>query len=97
MPMFIKMADSLALNEEVEKKIRTKLRADYSPRHVPDKLYQVDDIPYTLTRKKMEVPVKKILLGAAIDKAANRDAMANPSSLDYFAEYFRTQKDYSTE
>ena len=97
MPMFVKLADGLVLNEEIEKKIRSKLRADYSPRHVPDKLYQVDDIPYTLTRKKMEVPVKKILLGVPIDKAANRDAMANPSSLDYFVKYFRTQQDYSAE
>jgi acetoacetyl-CoA synthetase len=96
MPMFVKLTDGLTLNEEIEKKIRAKLRADYSPRHVPDKLYQVDDIPYTLTRKKMEVPVKKILMGVPIDKAANRDAMANPSSLDYFVEYFRTQKEYST-
>ena len=97
MPMFVKLAQGVELNEELEKKIRTKLRSDYSPRHVPDKLYVVDEIPYTLTRKKMEVPVKKILMGVPVDEAANRGAMANPESLDYFEEYFRSQKDYSTE
>jgi acetoacetyl-CoA synthetase len=95
MPMFVKLAEGAELNEELENKIRTKLRSDYSPRHVPDKLYQVDDIPYTLTRKKMEVPIKKILLGVPVDEAANRDAMANPGCLDYFVEFYREQKDYS--
>ena len=62
---------------------------------MPDKIYQVAAIPFTLTGKKMEVPVRKILMGVAPGKAANRDAVANPQALDYFAEYARTQKDYS--
>jgi len=62
---------------------------------VPDKIYQVPDIPMTLSGKKMEVPVRKILMGVAPEKAANRDTMPNPESLDYFIEYFRTQTDYS--
>jgi acetoacetyl-CoA synthetase len=95
MPLFVKLADGVTLDEDLEKKIKTKLRSDYSPRHVPDKIIPVADIPYTLTGKKMEVPVKKILLGREVDKAANRDAMANPGSMDIFVEYRENQDDYT--
>ncbi len=61
---------------------------------MPDKIYQVADVPYTLTGKRMEVPVRRILAGTAPAKAANRDAVANPAALDYFVEYARTQTDY---
>ena len=67
----------------------------YSPRHVPEKIYQVDDIPYTLTGKKMEVPVRKILMGVPEEKAANRNVMANPASLDYFIRFAEESADYS--
>jgi Acyl-coenzyme A synthetases/AMP-(fatty) acid ligases len=70
------------------------LRSEYTARHVPDKIIAVPAIPATLTGKKMEVPVRKILLGARPDDAANRNAMANPQALDAFAEYARTQQDY---
>jgi acetoacetyl-CoA synthetase len=70
------------------------MRAAYSPRHVPDKIYAVRDIPYTLTGKKMEVPVRRILMGVPVEKAANRAAMANVESLDEFVEYARAQDDY---
>ena len=62
---------------------------------MPDKIFQVNAIPYTLTGKKMEVPVRRILMGVPAEKAANRAAMANVQSLDYFVEYARTQRDYS--
>jgi acetoacetyl-CoA synthetase len=62
---------------------------------VPDKIYQVEGIPFTLTGKKMEVPVRKILMGVASEKAANRDAVANPQVLDYFIDYSKNQTDYS--
>ncbi|HEY6310663.1 MAG TPA: acetoacetate--CoA ligase, partial [Streptosporangiaceae bacterium] len=74
--------------------IAGRLRGQYTARHVPDRIIQVAAIPVTLTGKKMEVPVRKILMGAAPDQAANRNAMANPQSLDAFAEYARTQQDY---
>ena len=54
------------------------------------------DIPATLTGKKMKVPVRKILRGGPADEAANRNAMANPGSLDYFVQYALTQQDYPT-
>ncbi len=93
MPLFVKLADGLQLNEEIEARICRRLRSDYSPRHVPDRIYQVKEIPYTLTGKKMEIPVRKILLGSPPDLAANRSAMANPESLDFFVQFARERKD----
>ena len=97
MPLFVKLADGIKLDERVADTIRAKLRSEYSPRHVPDKIYQVDSIPHTLTGKKMEVPVRRILMGVPLEKAANRDAAANPHALDYFVQYAKTQKDYSLQ
>ena len=94
MPLFVKLQDGLTLNDEIKKKINAKLRADYSPRHVPDDIFQIDDVPYTLTGKKMEVPVRKILLGFPIEKSANKDAMSNPQSLDYFIKFKEAQAAY---
>ncbi len=95
MPLFVKLAGGTKLDAEFEERIRKKLRTDYSPRHVPDKIYQVDEIPMTLTGKKLEVPVRRILMGVAPEKAANRDAVANPHSLDFFVNYAARQSDYS--
>jgi acetoacetyl-CoA synthetase len=94
MPLFVKLRAGQALDEPTTEKIRATLRREYSPRHVPDKVYLVDDIPTTLTGKKLEVPVRRILMGVPIEKAANRDAVANPKSLDYFVQYAKTQRDY---
>jgi acetoacetyl-CoA synthetase len=94
MPLFVKLKDGLNLDEALQEKIRARMRQAYSARHVPDKIYQVSAIPYTLTGKKMEVPVRRILTGVPVEKAANRAAMANLESLDYFIEYARTQQDY---
>jgi acetoacetyl-CoA synthetase len=57
-------------------------------------MYQVDAIPYTLTGKKMEVPVRKILLGGAPEKAASRDAMMNPAAMEYFIRFAQESIDY---
>jgi acetoacetyl-CoA synthetase len=94
MPLFVKLADGIRLDARIEDKIRDRLRREYTPRHVPDRIVQVPEIPVTLTGKKLEVPVRKILLGAPADEAANRNAMANPFALDFFAEYAATQEDY---
>jgi acetoacetyl-CoA synthetase len=96
MPLFVQLADGLRLDDRIEDTIRERLRREYSPRHVPDRIVQVPEIPVTLTGKKMEVPVRRILLGAPADEAANRNAMANPASLDFFAAYTATQQDYRT-
>ena len=94
MPLFVRLADGLRLDDRIEDKIRDRLRREYTPRHVPDRIVQVPEIPVTLTGKKLEVPVRRILLGMPADEAANRNAMANPGSLDFFAAYAATQQDY---
>ena len=94
MPLFVKLHDGLELDEALVEKVRARMRKAYSARHVPDKIYQVAAIPYTLTGKKMEVPVRRILMGVPAEKAANRAAMANVESLDYFIRYAREQQDY---
>jgi acetoacetyl-CoA synthetase len=95
MPLFVKLNGGIRLDAELERKICDRLRREYTPRHVPDRVIQAPGIPVTLTRKKMEVPVRKILLGVPVEQAANRNAMANPDSLDFFVNYAMTQKDYS--
>ncbi len=95
MPLFVKLKNGVTLDEPLRDRIRATLRREYSPRHVPDKIYQVEAIPFTLTGKKMEVPVRKILMGVPPEKAANRDAVANPQALDYFIDYTKKQTDYS--
>ncbi len=94
MPLFVKLAPGVSL-EAVSDKIRETLRREYTARHVPDKIIAVPAIPMTLTRKKMEVPVRRILLGMAPAKAANTSAMADPRALDFFIDYAATQQDYS--
>ncbi len=94
MPLFVKLADGQVLDDLLREKIRGRLREEYTPRHVPDKIIAVPDIPVTLTGKKMEVPVRKILLGTPLEQAANANAMANPGSLAEFAGYARAQRDY---
>ncbi|MEQ8703466.1 MAG: acetoacetate--CoA ligase [Phaeodactylibacter sp.] len=87
MPLFVLMNEGAPLTEEVKKELNTTLRQTYSPRHVPDEIIAISDIPYTISGKKLEAPVKKILLGYPIEKAANPDAMRNPESLDFFVAF----------
>lgn len=87
MPLFVVMNEGEALTEEVVQQIKKVLRTEYSPRHVPDEIVPVEDIPYTISGKKLEAPVKKILLGVPVEKAANKGAMRNPDSLDFFVGF----------
>lgn len=95
MPLFVKLAPAASLDAALEQKIRDTLRREYTPRHVPDRIYATPAIPYTLTGKKMEVPVRRILMGMPVEKAANRSAMADPTALDFFIDYARRQQDYA--
>jgi acetoacetyl-CoA synthetase len=97
MPMFVKLAPGASLDASLIAKLAETLRREASPRHVPDKVYAVEEIPYTLTGKKLEVPVRKILMGFDLAKAVSRDAMMNPRALDYFIAFAREQRDYSIE
>jgi acetoacetyl-CoA synthetase len=87
MPLFVLMNEGAELTDEVKTTIKKTLRKDYSPRHVPDEIIVVEDIPYTISGKKLEAPVKKILMGMPIDKAANPDSMRNPESLGFFVQF----------
>ena len=80
---FLVLADGFEL-DAVEPELRKALRAELSPRHVPDRFLVVDDVPRTLTGKKCEVPVKRILAGMAAEKAVSREALRNPAALDPF-------------
>jgi acetoacetyl-CoA synthetase len=86
MPLFVVLSEEIPLDDELAKEIKQKIRRDVSPRHVPDAIYDVSQIPYTLSGKKMEVPVKRILLGEDPEKAANPGAMRNPESIQFFVD-----------
>jgi acetoacetyl-CoA synthetase len=90
MPLFVVLQPAAELDAELVDRIRQQIRTKASGRHVPDAVVQVSDIPRTLSGKKMEVPVRKLLLGAEPGKVASPDAMQNPSSLAFFVEYART-------
>lgn len=94
MPLFVKLAQGVQLDQALEDRIRGSLREDYTPRHVPDRIFQVPAIPMTRTGKKMEVPVRRLLMGVDPENAANRSAMSDPGALDFFINYVKQQRDY---
>jgi acetoacetyl-CoA synthetase len=87
MPLFVKTVPGCELDDALRAKIATKLRIECSPRHVPDEMHAAPAIPYTLTGKKMEVPIRRILAGAVPSKVASRDAMMDPSALDWYVAF----------
>jgi acetoacetyl-CoA synthetase len=86
MPLFVVLREDATLDETFKEKIRDRIRQDVSPRHVPDEIFPVPQIPRTLSGKKMEVPVRKILIGYPLEGAANLDAMRNPESIQFFVD-----------
>jgi acetoacetyl-CoA synthetase len=90
MPLFVVLQPGVALDAPLTERIRQQIRTKASGRHVPDAVVQVSEIPRTLSGKKMEVPVRKLLLGASLSQVASPDAMQNPRSLDFFATYAKT-------
>ena len=91
MPLFVVLRDGLVLDAALEARLREAIKRGLSARHVPDSIYQVQAIPRTLSGKKMELPVKKLLQGAAPDSVLKRDAMANADSVDWFVELAKTR------
>jgi acetoacetyl-CoA synthetase len=86
MPLFVVLRDGATLDEELERRIAARIRADCSPRHVPNAVYEIAEVPRTLSGKVLEVPVKRILTGEPPERAASRDSLANPAALDWFVE-----------
>ncbi|MQA75111.1 MAG: acetoacetate--CoA ligase [Solirubrobacterales bacterium] len=85
--LFVVIAPGAVLDNDLERRIRAQLRLLLSPRHVPDTIHAVDVVPRTLTGKKLEVPVKRIMLGAPAAEVASRDALADPGAIDAFVAY----------
>jgi acetoacetyl-CoA synthetase len=92
MPLFVVLREGASLDDALAECIRQAIRTTLSARHVPNAVIAVDEIPRTLTGKKMELPVKKLLLGMPVEKAANPDAMANPDSLEFFKAFARERE-----
>jgi acetoacetyl-CoA synthetase len=86
MPLFVVLEEGAELDEDLANRIKRSIRENASPRHVPDEVLAVPEVPRTLNGKKLEVPVKKILSGTPPEEAASRDSLSNPESLDRFAE-----------
>ncbi|MEM3335757.1 MAG: acetoacetate--CoA ligase, partial [Thermoplasmata archaeon] len=85
--LFVKMKEGEKLNDELRNKIRELLRKNCSPRHVPDKIIEVKDIPYTFNQKKVEIAVSNIVNGKPI---INKDTIVNPESLQYIEEAYNS-------
>ncbi|EAQ12723.1 acetoacetyl-CoA synthetase [Maritimibacter alkaliphilus HTCC2654] len=90
MPLFVQMANG-SLSDALKAEIARRLRSERSPRHVPDEIVEVPEIPTTLTGKKMEVPVRRMLLGENPEKVASKDATRNPAALDWFATFAQSR------
>ncbi len=90
MPLFIVLRDGQSLTPDLETRIKTAIRTELSPRLIPDKILAVQDIPRTLNGKKLELPIRKILLGANANQVLNLDALANPDSLGFFVDFAKT-------
>jgi acetoacetyl-CoA synthetase len=89
MVMFVVLSPGTVLDDELAARIKRRIREDCSPRHVPNDVLQIEEVPRTLSGKVLEVPVKRILMGAPPQQVLSADSLANPRSLDYFVELAR--------
>ncbi len=84
--LFVVLKSNAALNETLKETIKSEIKLKVSPRFVPNEIYEVTEIPKTFSGKKLEVPIRKILLGQPVEKVVNRGSVANPDSINYFIE-----------
>jgi acetoacetyl-CoA synthetase len=87
MPLFVVLREGAELDDEMRAEIVRRIREACSPRHVPDEIYAIPEVPRTLSNKVLEVPVKRILMGTPPEEAASRDSLANPAALDWFVDF----------
>ena len=87
MPLFVSLKPGLALDAAIKDKLNNAIKTALSPRFLPNAIFQVPEIPRTLSGKKQELPIKKLLLGQPLDKVVNKDAMANPACLDWYVAF----------
>jgi acetoacetyl-CoA synthetase len=91
MALFVVLREGAALHDDLRRALARRIREDCSPRHVPDDVFAVAEVPRTLSGKLLEVPVKRILSGTSPEQAASRDSLANPAALDWFVELGRAR------
>jgi acetoacetyl-CoA synthetase len=89
MPLFVVLQEGVELDEDLKSRIKGSIKDNTSPRHVPNEIFAVPEIPKTLNGKKLEVPVKKILSGTPPEEAASKESLSNPESLDRYVELAR--------
>jgi acetoacetyl-CoA synthetase len=89
MPLFVVLRPGLKLSPELQAELRQRIKLELSPRFVPDAIEQVAEVPRTLTGKKQELPIKKLMLGRKLAEVVNKDACANPGSFDWYEAYAR--------
>ncbi len=87
MPLFVVLADGLELDDALRDAIRTQIRTTFTPRHVPDEILQAPAIPRTLSGKKLEVPIKKLLMGEPVERVVNPGSLANPEALEFYVRF----------
>ncbi|HNP74033.1 MAG TPA: acetoacetate--CoA ligase [Kouleothrix sp.] len=87
MPLFVVLRAGASLDEGLRQRIRQALRQEVSPRHVPDEIVAIDEVPYTLSGKKLEVPIRRILLGHPVGVALSAGSLRNPAALDFFLRF----------
>ncbi|QHE74678.1 acetoacetate--CoA ligase [Hydrogenophaga sp. PBL-H3] len=87
MPLFVVLREGVVLDEATRQRITDSIRTALSPRFVPNDVFQVAEIPRTLSGKKQELPIKKLLLGQPLEKVINKEAMANPGCLDWYVDF----------
>jgi len=89
MPLFVVLRDGVELDDELRARIARQVRTDCSPRHVPNEVHRIAEVPRTLSGKVLEIPVKRILMGTPPEQVASRESLANPEALDWFVEFGR--------
>lgn len=96
MPLFVVLREGTVLDEALRRRINVRIREALTARHVPNDVFAVPDIPRTLSGKRLELPIKKLLLGHPLEKIVNRDSMANPDSLAWFIAFDRHRRETKT-
>ncbi len=92
MPLFVHLVPGAVLDDALRSRIKATIREELSPRHVPDEIIEVPGIPHTLTGKRIEVPVKRLLQGAPMAKAVNPGSVDNLDLLHFYEELARTRR-----
>jgi acetoacetyl-CoA synthetase len=90
MPLFVVLRPGTSFDDALKAKLNNAIKVALSPRFIPNEIFQVAEIPRTLSGKKQELPIKKLMLGQPLEKVVNKDAMANPGCLDWYVELAKT-------